>query len=276
MKVIDSFKFEEVQGYKFGKSLSGIPKLCSHIYFIDGLLIDTGHIRMGDDILDTLKDLPVDQIFITHHHEDHSGNIKALQEHFDCPVYGSQLCSDMMKEPPSISLSQKMTWGDRPANDKIKPINGSINTAKHKFDIINVPGHARDMVVLYESDKKWLFSADLYVNSYIGYFLRDESITQQIESIKKVLALDFDVLLCGHNPQFKDGKTKLKKKLVFLESFKDNVLTVYKKGKKPEDIFKHLALKEFWVVKLISGGALSKMNMVKSVIRDHLKELNKC
>lgn len=268
MKVIESFNFQEVQGYKFGRSLFGVPKLYSHIYYIDGLLVDTGHRRMSKDILERIKHLDVKQIVITHHHEDHSGNIAMLQKCFDCPVYGSSSCSQMMKNPPSISLSQKMSWGDRPAYNDIMPIGSLITTNNYEFQIIDIPGHARDMIALYEPNKKWLFSADLYVNSYIGYFLRSESMSQQIASIKNVLKLDFDVLLCGHNPQFKGGKAKLQKKLKFLEKFENDVLQEYQKGQSANEIFKALSLKEFWKVRLISNGALSKLNMVKAVIRD--------
>jgi len=272
MKIIDSFSYQEIQGFKFGKSTFGTPKLYSHVYFLDGLLIDTGHRRMSKDVLNKIKDLPVTKIFITHHHEDHSGNIDQLQKHFKCPVYGSQLCSEVMKDPPPISLSQHMTWGDRLAYNGIIPTAENISTSNYNFRIIGVPGHAVDMVCLYEPNMKWLFSADLYVNSYIGYFLREESITQQIDSIKKVLKLDFDVLLCGHNPQFKDGKIKLEKKLNFLRSFKDDVKREYEKGKGAEEIFRVLNLKEFKFVKFVSGGALSKLNMVRSVIRDINKD----
>jgi len=75
------------------------------------------------------------------------------------------------------------------------------------------------MVGLYEPNKRWLFSADLYVNSYFAYFLRNENIYQQIESIKKLLALDFDAIICSHNPQLANGKLQLEKKLKFLEDF---------------------------------------------------------
>lgn len=268
MKVIESFNFQEVQGYKFGRSMYGVPKLYSHIYYVDGLLIDTGHRRMSSDILKKIKHLAVNQILITHHHEDHSGNIAMLQECFDAPIYGSALCCEMMKNPPSISLSQKMTWGDRPSYHNIIPIGSKVSTDKYEFQIIDIPGHARDMIALYEPNQKWLFSADLYVNSYIGYFLQAESMSQQIASIKKVLELDFDVLLCGHNPQFKGGKAKLEKKLKFLEEFEHDVLLEYQKGKSANEIFKALSLKEFWTIRILSIGALSKLNMVKSVIRD--------
>lgn len=268
MKIIETFNFEQVTGFKFGKSLYGIPKLYSHIYYIDGLLIDTGHRRMAEDVLDTVKELKVDKIYITHFHEDHSGNIALLSNHFNCPVFSSKLCSEIMRSPPPISMSQKMSWGNRPPYNDLIPISGSIKSNQYEFQIIDIPGHAPDMAALYEPTMKWLFSADLYVNSFIGYFLRPESTIQQIDSIKKILELDFDTLLCSHNPQFNNGKEKLDKKLKFLESFYQSVKSEYEKGKTAQEIFKALELKEFWFVRIISGGALSRLNMVKSVVRD--------
>lgn len=269
MKVVETFHHKEIKGFKFGRSLFGKPTFYSHIYFIDGLLIDTGHRKMSKSIFATIKDLPVEQIFITHFHEDHSGNIAMLQNHFDCPVYGSQKCSEIMKAPPAISWSQKMAWGDRPSYKQIIPSESSIKTSDYNFTIYDTPGHAVDMVVLYEPSKKWLFSADLYVNSFIGYFLREESLVQQINSITEVLKLDFDVLLCGHNPQLKNGKAKLQKKLSFLQKFNDNVVIEYKKGKNAKEIMKVLNLREFRQVKVLSRGALSRENMVASAIRDY-------
>ena len=65
MIISQSFKHEEVLGLKFGYKLIGQPKLFSHIYFVDGLLIDTGQSKMRDSIIAATKDLNVEQIFIT-------------------------------------------------------------------------------------------------------------------------------------------------------------------------------------------------------------------
>lgn len=268
MKCVEKYSQDEVLVHKFGSSLYGEPKLFSHVYYVDGLLIDTGHIRMSDDIFATVKDLNVRQILITHYHEDHSGNIARLQSHFQCPVYASQLCCEIMKNPPPISFGQKWSWGDRPAYFDLIPIADSIKTPKYNFQIIPIPGHAIDMVALYEPSKAWLFSADLYVNSFIGYFLEDESMLQQIYSIRKILGLDFELMFCGHNPQFNEPKKKLKKKLDFLEGFYQQVSELHQEGRSGKEIFKKMKLKEYRFIKFMSKGMLSKMNMVNAVLRD--------
>lgn len=269
MITVDTFQHETVKGYKFGYSPFGKPKMHVHVYYIDGLLIDTGHSHASREVLRHVTELDVREIFITHHHEDHTGNLNRLQQHFNCPAYASEACCELMKKPPKISFAQHIFWGDRPPNHQLISHKKSIRTDKYMFQIIPIPGHAIDMVALYEPNKKWLFSADLYVHHYINYFMKNESVVQQIESVKRILELDFEVLFCAHSPKFTGGKALLEKKLIFLENFYAQVSELYEKGNTATQIFKQLNFKENQYIKLLSHGNLSKMNMVKSVIRDN-------
>ena len=268
MKLTKTFQYKNIQGFKFGSQPFSQPKMFAHIYFIDGLLIDTGHSNMRNEILNEVAHLPVNQMFITHHHEDHSGNIDILQKHFNCPVYTSSLCAKVMEKPPKISFGQHITWGDRPPYFKFEIEDNLIQTDNYQFELIPVPGHAIDMYALYERNEGWLFSADLWVNDFIRIFMRPESMKQQIDSLKKVLKLDFNVLLCSHNPQFKDAKKQVEKKLIFLEYFYQTVADLHQKGFSVQAIIKEMKLKENWSIRILSHGALSTANMIRSVIRD--------
>ncbi|MEM8569065.1 MAG: MBL fold metallo-hydrolase [Bacteroidota bacterium] len=264
----ESFKHEEVLGLKFGYAPIGKPRLSVYIYLVDGLLIDTGQRKASKQIIEATENLAVDKIFITHHHEDHTGNIHTIQERHRCKVYGSEKCSQIMKNPPKISAAQQLVWGSRAAYNHIVPVSETIKTNKYNFQIIPIPGHATDMVALFEPEQKWLFSADLFINSYIGYFLNGESMQDQIESTRRILGLDFEVMFCAHNPQLTGAKNQLKRKLGFLELFFEQVAILHKKGYSEKQIFKSLKLKEDLFVKFLSGGQLSKLNMVRSVIKD--------
>lgn len=268
MKITKSFEHDGIQGFKFGSWPFGKPKLFVHTFFVDGLLIDTGHSNMRKEIVETLSPLDVKQIFITHHHEDHSGNLRTFQKHFKCPTYASTLCVELMKHPPKISFAQWLTWGKAASNINIIPEDKMIKTPQHQFEVIPIPGHAIDMVGLYEKNKGWLFSGDLFVNDYIRYFMKNESMGAQIESIKKVLKLDFEILMCSHNPQFKDGKRRLQNKLNFFEDFYGKVKDLHQKKLSVNTIIQELKLKRSTFIRIISGGNLSTINMIKSVIRD--------
>jgi glyoxylase-like metal-dependent hydrolase (beta-lactamase superfamily II) len=269
VRVTDSFNFEEIRYFKFGYNPLGKPSLFTYIYFVDGLLIDSGQRLMENKVSEVTSNLEVRQIFITHHHEDHSGNIQKLRDQFNCDVYASEECCELMKDPPPLSLAQKLVWGTRPPYHDLCPVSDFITTPNHRFQLIPIPGHASDMIALYEPERKWLFSADLYINSYISYFLKNESIADQIRSIRRVLDLDFKVMLCSHNPRIHDGRKKLEEKLLYLEGFHKNVGELHSKGQSAREIMVGLKLKENYFIKILSHGHLSMLNMVRSSIRDY-------
>lgn len=271
MRRSSRFEHQGVQAFRFGYHPFAKPILYVHLYFVDGLLIDTGQAAMRKEVLAATAPLALEQIFITHHHEDHTGNTAALRSQHQVQSFSSQACAQIMKNPPPISLARQLTWGKRPADPDLIPIERTLETDKYQFQLISIPGHAPDMLALYEASEGWLFSADLYVNSHIDYVLFDESIQQQIQSIEKTLELDFDVLFCQHKPRLSEGKSHLKKKLQFLKSFSEEVIFFHQKGLDEAAIFKAMKLKENLLAKLFSGGELSKLNMVRSVIRDQKK-----
>ena len=239
-----------------------------YFYIIDGLIIDTGH-RLGKKSIERhLRKHHIDQSFITHHHEDHSGNVDLIRDLYNCPVYASSRCCELMKNPPPISLAQKITWGDRPSADFLLPVDDQIKSENYAYQIIPIPGHAEDMVGLYEEEQGWFFSADLYINDYIGYFVYNEDIYLQIDSLKRVLQLNFDKLFCCHQPRLEDPKKYLKSKLQFLEDFSGEVERHYNQGLTAREIHKKMKLKENWPIRILSGNQLSSMHRIHSVIRN--------
>ena len=273
MTISDKFEWEGVTGMKFGHARFGIPKMSVHVFYVDGLLIDTGHSNMSRIICQKIKELEVDQIFITHHHEDHTGNLEPLQNYFGCPTYAAPKTCEMMKNPPPISFGQNLTWGNRPPNHHLIPKSKIIKTPQYEFEIIPIPGHTVDQVALYERNQKWLFSADLFVNTYINIFLNSETFVEQIDSIEQILKLDFELLFCNHNPQKTGGKELLKQKLQFLKELYNNVKTQHKKTPEPSKIFRALRMKENWQIRFLTHGYLSKLNIVRAAVRDIEKGL---
>ena len=177
------------------------------------------------------KKQTINQTFITHHHEDHSGNVNPLAAATGTPIYGSALCSDLVKGKVHTCLAQKLFWGTPQYTDKVTPIETNfIETNKHHFELIPIPGHSADQIALYEAEEGWLFSADAFVSPIIKYFMRQESMKQQIASLRKLIALDFDLLLCCHTPLMKGRKDQLIQKLAFFEQYYGQVLHWAKLG----------------------------------------------
>ena len=269
MKRISKKSFEDVVYWKMGYAPLGEPSMFVHMYLIDGLLIDTGLPHLEQQVVKSLKKEQVTKIIVTHHHEDHSGNITAIKQAKDIEAWGSPKCSEILKKPPRVSPAQWITWGQNKKAD-VLPLDNTlaIVTEHFSFQIIETPGHAVDHICLYEPNKGWLVSGDIYVHDYIKVFMREESIYQQVQSIDRLLTLDFDVMFCGHNPQFQKAKERLQAKKIFLQEFFEKVKIAFERGQNQTEIMKTMNIKEDRWIKTLSLGRLSRLNMVRSVIRD--------
>ncbi|MDG2448061.1 MAG: MBL fold metallo-hydrolase [Saprospiraceae bacterium] len=268
VNVITKSRFQDISMWAMGSNWFGTPQLFVYSYLIDGLLIDTGHPNIQKQFLDALDSESIDKCVITHHHEDHSGNANALQRKMDVEIFASPKCVNILRNPPRVSPIQHTTWGQ---NEKVEltslDLESIVKTKKYTFDIIETPGHAEDMICLFESNEGWLFSGDNFVNTFINVFMDNENISEQIESLKKILRLDFDVLLCSHYPQFRNGKAHIRSKLNFLLDFYGRVSEEYQKGSDESEILKALEMKKWGIARILSLGKLSQVNMVRSVVR---------
>ena len=269
MNTIEEKQFDTIRYWKLGSNRFGKPNMHVYCFLVDGLLIDTGQPLIKSDLLNALAPHPIDHIIVTHHHEDHSGNIEAIKEAKAIPAFASKKCCKIMQNPPRVEPARWMTWGQMPnAHLKELSLDAPFCTNNHEFTVISTPGHAIDQISLYEPTKGWLFSGDLYVHDYIKVFMKEEDIGQQIDSLKRLIQLDFDVLWCNHQPILKGGKQRLKNKLQFLEDFYGTVANAYQKGMSVPQLMKILGLKDKLLMKWISLGQLSRSNMVRSVIKN--------
>ena len=126
---------------------------------------------------------------------------------------GRPLCSELVQGKVGTCLPQRMYWGTPRYTNKVIPFsNTTLETEKRCFELITIPGHSPDQIALYEPNEGWLFSADAFVSPVIKYFMREESMYEQITSLKKLVALDFEALFCSHNPLMQGGKEKLNQK----------------------------------------------------------------
>ena len=252
-----------------GVGYFGPPPVSVHSFFIDGLLIDTGPPKMKREFLHWLESKPLKQVYITHHHEDHSGNVNSIATQFKVPIYGSLGWSEFVQGQVATSLPQRLFWGTPVFTDHVAAYEQSrLSTPKYDFELLPIPGHAVDQVALFEPNQGWLFSADAFVSPQIKYFMKKESMVQQIQSLKKMASLDFDLLLCCHTPVVKGGKALIEQKIHYLEQYYAAVVYYHRKGQFPRQILKSIGDKERWGKYFFSGGNMCAINMVKSVIRD--------
>lgn len=265
MHIVKTGHFGEVEAFQLGFGPIGPPLMSVFLYVVDGLLIDTGQQRMQKQIVELLEAKTLGQIILTHHHEDHSGNAAVLSKRHSIPATGHPLTAEKMRFGFPILPYQRYVWGKAPPLD-VTPLAGMIETDRYTFTPIHTPGHSKDHTVFLEKQHGWLFSGDLYLGEQIKFFRSDERFGDQMASLKKVLQYDFKALLCSHNPSLKDGKSKLSRKLQYLEDLYGNIQQMVQKGYSQRAIIKALDQKNDRRVRWVTLGNASFANMARSAM----------
>jgi glyoxylase-like metal-dependent hydrolase (beta-lactamase superfamily II) len=257
-----------IQGFMLGWSLAGPPLMTVYCYIFDSIMIDTGLSHMEKAVVHIACENRVRRVFLTHHHEDHSGNAAAIHGSLSADIYGHPLTCEKLQKPFSILPYQKYVWG-RSTTVGVKSFPDEIDTPLGKLVPVHTPGHAKDHTSFFLPERGILFSGDLYLADRIRYFRSDEDMGTQIESLKAVLQLDFDILLCAHYPKRKNGIQHVRKKLEFLEDLFGSIIDLWEKGLPEKRIFHELKLKEDHFMKFFCFGNVSMLNGVRSAIRHH-------
>jgi glyoxylase-like metal-dependent hydrolase (beta-lactamase superfamily II) len=263
MNIFKRRQFGDIISYEAGFGPLGAPLMTVHMFLVGAVLIDTGQRNMRKTIVDALAGEKIDRILLTHHHEDHSGNAAALSRAHNVDVTGHPLTAEKMKQYYRIFPYQHLVWG-KADPVAVSPLPDKVEAGAFRLLPIHTPGHSKDHTVFLEQHRGWLFSGDLYLGDRIKYFRADEIITDQIRSLKKVLAHDFDVLVCAHNPRWEDGHRRLERKLNFLEDLYGEINGLLEKGYSPKEIIRMMRNREVRTVKLMCLGNVSFANIVRS------------
>ncbi|SME99741.1 hydroxyacylglutathione hydrolase [Pseudobacteriovorax antillogorgiicola] len=123
----------------------------------------------------------LDAIWVTHHHWDHTGGIKALVDRFDADVWGSK--EDHKRIP---NIKHKLSEGDR------------LTLGAVEAEVIEVSGHTVGHIAFWVESEKALFSGDTLFSLGCGR-LFEGSPHQMWASLKKIRDLpDQTRVYCTH------------------------------------------------------------------------------
>lgn len=269
MRICKSYEFPcNIKGFRLGWAPVGPPMMSVYVYVVGDIMVDTGQAHMGREALEISRENKIERIYLTHHHEDHSGNAALIHRETGAGVYGHGLAQKKLSAPYKIMPYQKYVWGASTPVD-VDPLPEKIETALGPMVPIHTPGHSRDHTSYFLPDHGILFPGDLYLGDRIKFFRKDEDLGDEVASLKKLAKLDFDILLCSHNPRSEKGKDHILAKLDFLATLYDSVVALHRQGYKEREIFSRLRLKEDRFTKWFCLGNVSMINGVRSAVRHH-------
>jgi hydroxyacylglutathione hydrolase len=125
------------------------------------------------------NNLTIEDIFITHHHKDHTSGVKGILNAFP----------EVNIHSPSAQIENTrfvLRDGDK--------VNSCLNT----FRVIKTPGHTLDHIIYYDEDNGVLFCGDTLFRLGCGRVF-EGTLNEMFNSLKKINELDKNTIIyCGH------------------------------------------------------------------------------
>ncbi|MFZ5562493.1 MAG: MBL fold metallo-hydrolase [Thermodesulfobacteriota bacterium] len=267
MNIFKEKKFGPVTAWEAGFGPVGPPLMTVHVYLAGRVLIDTGQRHMRPVIVAALAGKRIETILLTHHHEDHSGNARVLAEQHGARVFGHSLAAEKLSAGYTIFPYQHLIWG-KADPVTVEPLPPVIDAGGFELLPVHTPGHSRDHTVFLDRANGRLFSGDLYLGDRIKYFRADERFGDQLDSLRRVLALDFDWLLCAHRPCIGNGREHLARKLNYLEELQGEVRDLLAKGCGEREVILRMKEREVRMIKWICMGNVSFANIIRAIVRE--------
>ncbi len=257
-----------VRKFQLGRTVMGRCLYFTAAYWVDGLMVDTGCAYSVRELLDALRDVPVVRIVNTHSHEDHVAANSALQAHYGAEILAHPAALPVLAAPERQRLRpyQRLMWG-RPAPSHGAEIGETVETEHHCFEVVLTPGHSRDHLCLYERDRGWIFSGDLYIGGKDRALRADYHIWQIIASLKRIAALDVHVLFPASGTVREEPREELLRKIAYLEDMGGRVLDLRAKGWSRRRIRRTLFGPEMPIA-YYTLGHFSGRNLIRSYIED--------
>ncbi|GAA6133243.1 MBL fold metallo-hydrolase [Oceaniserpentilla sp. 4NH20-0058] len=264
MPIRQTYDFEKVSGVKVGRLNQGVNTQFI-VYRIGDTVIDTGPSNQWRHVKDFLSAQPVNQLLLTHHHEDHSGNAFKIGQFYNLTPKAPLLAQDKLAKGYRTPLLQKVVWGS-PIPVETQPLNDvEFLSDGVKIYPVHTPGHAKDLTCFHLPDLGYFFSGDLFISRKLKLLRSDENLAEILQSIDKVLKLDFDTLFCPHGGIIEAGKQALIDKRDYVFDLCEKAQALSNDGKSSVQICLETLGPEGAITKL-TGGNFSKLNLINEAL----------
>jgi len=256
---------EEFIAVSVGKEYNGEPYYWTTFYYYKGLVIDAGCPHTAEEAAKFIEDMKLDvkAVFLTHHHEDHCGGAPIFRERFGVEVFAPKKSLEILAKPPEIPVYRRVVWG-QPKSVKATPLKEIAEVGGLTIKTFDTPGHSFDSISFHVED--CLFIGDLVTNPKPVIMIRDENLTETVNSIRKVVGLDFEKAYGGHGIW---DKYALLRFLDNIFALKTSVEALWRKGLSVKQIVERLfskVPKKVLQMESVSQGECSRENLVKALL----------
>jgi glyoxylase-like metal-dependent hydrolase (beta-lactamase superfamily II) len=259
----------------------------SVIYWIDNsLLVDTGFPWARRCLRQTMMRLGISAklqyVVNTHYHEDHVGNNDLILELTEATIFAHELAVSEIRFPGELPWYRRFLFGPAGCVD-VQPAPERLTTPQFRFDVLHMPGHCPGHICLFEPDRRWLFSGDLYIAADLDSQLTDADGPAWIASLNEAIALRPAALFDAHGVII-EGEEQvnalLTRKRDFLIDIGRRARAAATHAKSLRQITREVFDRRNWVdslsmsdgwLSLLTGSDFSRGNVIKTFLREALE-----
>jgi glyoxylase-like metal-dependent hydrolase (beta-lactamase superfamily II) len=259
--MVDIIEHDGVTQWRFASRWSQMAGYTASAFLTaDGLLVDTGIPASRREFAALLDRHHVRAVMITHHHEDHAGNVEQVAGR-GLPIWMPDATLPLVRHVERIRAYRRFTWFSMP------PLRSPVVAFTPDTLIpVATPGHSADHHVLFDSATSTLFSGDLFLGVAVRITHHDEDPWEQIASLERAAALEPVRLFDAHRGLVPDAAAALRAKAAWIREMVSTMQRAITSGQTDAQILRSIMGGES-VTGLVSGGEYSRRNFIRAVRR---------
>lgn len=234
-------------------------------FLVEKVLIEAGCKAVSTAFLEWARERRPAACLVSYHHEDHAGNAIRMRSELGIPVYGAPATADLVSRGYPLEPYRRLVWS-KPDWGGIERAGTVVEAGRLRFEMITTPGHSVDHVAFYLADRGWLFTSDVYLSSRQRYLRHDEDLVLHIQSLRRLLSLDFGPILCSHRGFLRDGRDRLSRKLDFFQNLVGEIRRLGARGLEASEIASRTLGREGFL-HYFTFGQFSKRHLVDQALR---------
>jgi ribonuclease/clavin/mitogillin len=261
--VIEQTDFGDVAALRLSWMRSRVVGYGVHVFVVRGALIDTGFPGAANDLRHIVKSFKVRGALLTHHHEDHAGNVQALAR-ARMPLAIDDDTLALVRQPGRIGAYRHITWqAMRGLTRDVIPFDDASLT------LVATPGHCANHHVVWDHDTGTLFGGDLFLGVKVRVAHAHEDPRALLHSLRAMVARAPARVFCAHRGFVPNAAAALTAKAEWLADVIGEIDRLDDGGFSDREISDRL-LGGRTLTHYFSAGDYSPVNLVRGVRRSRV------